>query len=154
VQDSFNLKSFVNSLYFEFFRGKKILELSGKTGLQPQEVCTSSHLYHEESLQHEFSQLQKTNSSLENYSESNILKLVRDLVDLQIEIVNYDPSLLHVTEYVKSRPDIFVNTVVNHFTYLFNLGDLRDVIPKFNELYLLDQSEKKRSNNFGLGSTV
>lgn len=139
MQDCINLKSFFNSLCFEFFRGQKILELSGKTGMQPEVVSSSSHLYNEESIRQDFSRKQETKSLFENYSESTLLKLVRDLVDLQIEIIHNDPSLLHVSEFVKSRPDIFVNTIVNHFTYLFNLSDLRNVLPKMNELYLLNQ---------------
>jgi len=138
-------KTLFDKLSFEFFRRAEILTLATKTHLQPSVVVTSSHIYDEETLQVKYRKEQLDRAG--QYDEASfpsVIQHIRELIDVQLELLHVNPTMQGIDKYIQSRPDIFVNGVVNHLRYLFKIHDLQEVVPALNELYLFHQEV----NNF------
>jgi len=137
MQHYLMFKGFIDKLLFEFFRREEITTLASRTHMQPSLILTSSHVYNEDTLRIKFRKQQLDRKS--DYTDAKVpvlIEQVRELVDLQLEILHLNPSTIGIDAYIQSRPDIFLNGVVNHVRYLFKIHDVQEIVPKLNELYL------------------
>lgn len=67
---------------------------------------------------------------------------IRDLVDLQVEILRSEKSLVNAEKYIKDRPDVLVNRIVGHIQYLFDIKSVEGVLPCLNQVYIFNEEMK------------
>jgi hypothetical protein len=53
---------------------------------------------------------------------------------LQAEVMHHDQSLIYAEDYIRDKPEIMVNRVVQHIQYLFEIKALSGVLPRLNQV--------------------
>jgi hypothetical protein len=51
-----------------------------------------------------------------------------------VRAVHHDQSLVYAEDYIRDKPEIMVNRVVQHTQYLFEIKALSGVLPRLNQV--------------------
>lgn len=74
--------------------------------------------------------------NLNELSDERILDSISDLVETERMILKSRAIHEKAELFLVDKPELFVNRVVQHFQYLFQVKKVEGVLPKMNELYL------------------
>lgn len=69
-------------------------------------------------------------------------QLVRHLVDFQLEVFNHDDSMRSTAQYIRDRPDLIVNRILNHVQYIFDIQSVEGILPRLNQVHLFHEEMK------------
>lgn len=72
-------------------------------------------------------------------SEKSVLQKIRSLVDFQMELFRSSKSFVDAQTFISERPEVLVNTLVEHIRYLFGIKTLQGMLPRMNEVYLFSE---------------
>ncbi len=67
---------------------------------------------------------------------TSIAHHLRELVDLQVEVMTYQVGRLSILQYIQSRPDLIINRMINHVLYLFDIQHVDEMVARLNSVYL------------------
>lgn len=73
-----------------------------------------------------------------------LIQSMRDIIDCHVDIMNHTQTQITIEEYIKQRPDIIINRILNHVSYLYDIKSINGIIPKLNEVYIFYEE----TNNF------
>lgn len=71
--------------------------------------------------------------------EVSVVQRIKSLVDFQIELFRSSKSFVDAQTFISERPEVLVNSLVEHIRYLFGVKTLQGVIPRMNEVYLFSE---------------
>jgi hypothetical protein len=80
-------------------------------------------------------------------SEVSVIQKIRSLVDFQIELFRSSKSFVDAQTFISERPEVLVNSLVEHIRYLFGVKTLQGMIPRMNEVYLFSEEMCNFINN-------
>jgi len=69
-------------------------------------------------------------------------QLVRHLVDFQLEVFHHDGSIRSTSQYIRDRPDLIVNRIINHIQYIFDVKSVDGILPLLNQVHLFNEEMK------------
>jgi hypothetical protein len=72
-------------------------------------------------------------------SMSEIVWKIRSLVEFREEVFAHSANYTETERFIAERPEILVNSIVDHIKYLFAVPRLEGLIPRLNEIYLFTQ---------------
>lgn len=65
-----------------------------------------------------------------------IASILRELVDLQAEVLSYSAGRVDIMSYIQTRPDLILNRIIRHILYIFDIQNVDGVVPRLNAVYL------------------
>ena len=80
-------------------------------------------------------------------SEVSVIQKIKSLVDFQIELFRSSKSFVDAQTFISERPEVLVNTLVEHIRYLFGVKTLQGMLPRMNEVYLFSEEMCNFINN-------
>jgi hypothetical protein len=80
-------------------------------------------------------------------SEVSALQKIKSLVDFQVELFRSSKSFVDAQTFISERPEVLVNSLVEHIRYLFGIKSLQGMIPRMNEVYLFSEEMGNFINN-------
>jgi hypothetical protein len=72
-------------------------------------------------------------------SSHEILFRIKSLIEFQKEIFTSSKNWESAERYLVERPEVVVNSILEHIQYLFGVNKLEGLIPKLNEIYLFTE---------------
>jgi hypothetical protein len=64
------------------------------------------------------------------------IKVIRDTIDFQIEVLRHKNSFKAAEEFIREYPETMINRMVSHVQYLFDIKTLEGFLPRMNQVYL------------------
>lgn len=140
LQNNFNLSGFQNKVLTEMRRRDRLLaQEQGAGALQLEDYSQDQWPERERAVQ-------------------KSLDVIRDLVDLQIELFRHKKSFRAAEDFIKDQPDAMVNRQVSHIQYLFSITSLEGLLPRMNQVYLFTETMRSfltsAKNSLGLAPTT
>ena len=80
-------------------------------------------------------------------SEISAIQKIKSLVDFQIELFRSSKSFVDAQTFISERPEVLVNSLIEHIRYLFGVKSLQGIIPRMNEVYLFSEEMCNFINN-------
>lgn len=133
VQKVVDLEAFKESVLFELFRSHELL--SRKWSEETAHVEDSSKM-----LMQAWQSHGRAEWSLRDHG--TVCKKIKELVDLQVEVLNSRQSVATTERFIKDRPDIVVNRILSHIQYLFEVKTVDGILPRLNQVYVFNEEMK------------
>ncbi len=132
VQKCVELEDFRESIGIELFRAQELLAIKHSEKTSPK------------LSDQEFLQKWESTGRQEWFTKSKpeVIGKIRDLVDLQVEVLHSEKNLYNAEVFIKDRPDILINRIVGHIQYLFDIKKIDGVLPYLNQVYIFNEEMK------------
>lgn len=88
-----------------------------------------------------------TGEGAETGLEVSALQKIKSLVDFQVELFRSSKSFVDAQSFISERPEVLVNSLIEHIRYLFGVKTLQGMIPRMNEVYLFSEEMCNFINN-------
>lgn len=72
-------------------------------------------------------------------SDVSAVQKIKSLVDCQLEMFRSSKSFVDAQTFISERPEVLVNSIIEHIRYLFGIKSLQGTIPRMNEVYLFSE---------------
>lgn len=133
LQCGLDAEAFSDAMQQELFRREHMMATIGEQQQQLRQRRLASP--------EELSQLWESTGRLQwsQRDPGSSIRILRELVDFQAEVMHNKQSLLRAEEFVREQPEILVNRIVSHIQYLFEAKTLEGVLPRMNQVYLFTE---------------
>lgn len=157
VQKSLDLDTFRESVLFEMFRATELLLKQPESTDRDRNpaVDLTLHPTNNDGKVPELSQ-KRLVQYWTDYARQDwllrdpmlVLNKIRDMADLQAEVLTSRQAVTATETFVRERPDLLVNRIVAHLQYLLEVKHLDGLLPQVNKLYVF--AEEMRNFLTGL----
>jgi cell fate (sporulation/competence/biofilm development) regulator YmcA (YheA/YmcA/DUF963 family) len=79
-----------------------------------------------------------------------ILDVIKDLVNFQLESFEHSETFKNAGEFMAQNPEKLTNRLLAHIQYLFDVKELQGLIPRMNQVYLLNEESRNFFNSLRL----
>lgn len=66
----------------------------------------------------------------------SVARNIRELVDLQAEVLQNSAGRSDVLSFIQSRPDLLLNRIIKHLLYIFDVPQVDGLVARLNSVYL------------------
>jgi hypothetical protein len=118
---------------------EEISSLVQKIEIQSSSLLSSSTSAFTSRAHHPYPGHGSTSGGGEAISNQEIFLRIKSLIEFQKEIFASAKNWDSAERYLVERPEVVVNSIVEHIQYLFGVNRLEGLIPKLNEVYLFTE---------------